>query len=77
MPSAPNVGPPAVAPSARNKKQNNNSNETQNRFRVHDRETFRDFQRLLETLTDKGCNLQEQLSQSKILKQIVEKTNQT
>ena len=62
VPSSPNMGPPAVALSARNKKQNNNSNESQNRFRVHDRETFRDFQRLseifrdfqrlLETLTD-------------------------
>ena len=36
VPSAPSVGPPAVAPSARNKKQNDNSNETQNRFGVHD-----------------------------------------
>ena len=36
VPSSPNMGPPAVALSARNKKQNNNSNETQNRFGVHD-----------------------------------------
>ena len=52
VPSAPNVGPPAVAPSARNKKQNNNSNETQNRFGLHDCETFRDFQRFSETFRD-------------------------
>ena len=45
VPSSPNVGPSAVAPSARNKKQNNNSNETQNRFRVH---SLKDFQRLSE-----------------------------
>ena len=38
MPSAPSVGPPAVAPSARNELQKNNSNETQNRFRVRDRD---------------------------------------
>ena len=59
VPLAPNVGPPAVAPSARNKLQKNNSNEFQNRFWVHSlndfqrlSETLIDFQRLLETLTD-------------------------
>ena len=49
VPLAPNVGPPAVAPSARNKLQKNNSNEFQNRFWVH---SLNDFQRLSETLID-------------------------
>ena len=49
VPSSSNVGPPAVAPSARNKLQKNNSNEFQNRFRVH---SLKDFQRLSETLID-------------------------
>ena len=101
MPSAPNVGSPAVPPSARNKLQKYNSNETQTGFECMTvifikrlLKTFRDFQRLSETYRhfqrnvtfyiilkcdanshlNKGCNLQEQLSQS-ILKQIVENSN--
>ena len=59
VPSAPNVGSPAVPPSARNKLQKYNSNETQTGFECMTvifikrlLKTFRDFQRLTETFRE-------------------------